>query len=251
MKTTLQSTVTAVLVSASVLIAGGNSIQAAIAMPVAQAAATKQESSRTPTSYRKNYESAIARGIISRPSGVEDENRAIDLAYRALDQSDRDEAAIRLAQALVIVAEKDGVAEAIAFERRLNARFQEERGQPLRKYLPMFARIFPENNNTVTSAPTPYRANYEKAILKGIIARPSAVDDEQQAVELARQAIKSGDRDAAAIRFAQALVIMSEKDKDGTFKALAFERRLDAEMLEQNRRTLRGFLPLFGRIFPE
>ncbi len=249
MKTKLQSTVTVILVPVGILMAGVNFTQAVMATPVIQGAATKQDSARTATSYRKNYESAIARGIINRPPAVEDENQAIDLANQALDKGDRYEAAIRFAQALVIVADKDGVTEALAFERRLNNRFQAERGQTLRKYLPMFARIFPDHPDLTTR--TPYRNNYEKAIARGIIAKPSTVEDENQAVQLARQALKWGDRDQAAVRFAQALVIISEKNRDGTLKALAFEKRLDAEMLEQQHQTLRGFLPLFGRIFPE
>lgn len=245
----LQSTVTALLVPVGILIAEINLTQAVMATPVVQTAATKQENSNNSTSYRKNYESAIARGLINRPSVVEDENQAINLANQALDRGDRYNAAVRFAQALVIISEKDGVTEALAFERRLNNRFQAERGQTLRKYLPMFARVFPESPATITH--TPYRTNYEKAIARGIIARPSAVEDENQAIQIARQALKWGDFDQAAVRFAQALVIMSEKDQDGTLKALAFEKRLDADILEQHHQTLRGFLPLFGRIFPE
>lgn len=249
MKTTLQSTVTAMLVPVGVLMAGVYFTQAVMATPVVQLAGTKQENARTANSYKKNYERAIARGMINRPSRVDDELQAIDLANRALGLGDRYEAALRFAQALVIIEDKDGVKEASDFERRLNKRIQDLQGQTLRKYLPMFARIFPDNPASVNA--TPYRANYEKAIARGIITRPSAVEDEDQAIELARQAIQWGDRDEAAIRFAQALVIIEEKDQDGTIKALAFERRLDADMLEQRRQTLRGFLPLFGRIFPE
>ncbi len=72
--------------------------------------------------------------------------------------------------------------------------------------------------------------------------------DEQEATELAYQAIEKGDRYESAIRFAQALVIISETD--GTTNALDFERRLDAYFLEQENQTLREFLPLFERILP-
>ncbi|HEY9710982.1 MAG TPA: hypothetical protein V6D48_22430, partial [Oculatellaceae cyanobacterium] len=70
----------------------------------------------------------------------------------------------------------------------------------------------------------------------------------QEATELAYQAMDQGDRYEAAIRFAQALLLLSEKD--GTQEALAFEQRLDSYLLEQQNQTLREFLPLFGRIFP-
>jgi hypothetical protein len=237
------------LVPVDVFMTGANITQAVMATPVVQVAAAEWENSSTANSYKNNYERAIARGIINRPSGVEDEYQAIDLANRAIDEGDRYEAAVRFAQALAIIEQKDGAKEASDFERSLDKRIQQLRGQTLRKYLPMYARIFPDNPAPINA--TSYRANYEKAIARGIITRPSTVDDEDEAIELARQAIRSGDRDEAAIRFAQALVIVSEKGKNGPFMALAFERRLDAEMLEQRRQTLRGFLPLFGRIFPE
>ena len=146
MKTKLQSKVTAILVAMGVLLTGVNLTQAAIATPLVQGGATKQENSSTPTSYRKNYESAIARGIINRPSTVEDENQAIKLERQALKQGDRDEAAIRFAQALVIISEKDkdGTLKALAFEKRLDADILEQQRQTLRGFLPLFKRIFPE-----------------------------------------------------------------------------------------------------------
>ena len=111
----------------------------------------------------------------------------------------------------------------------------------------MFGRIFPQSS-APTQTRTNYRINYERAIASGLINRPSPVADEQQAVELAYQALDRGDRYEAAIRFAQALVIISEQE--GTANALAFEQRLDTYIEEQQNQTLREFFPLFGRIFP-
>jgi hypothetical protein len=99
----------------------------------------------TCTPYRDNYESAIARGIIRRPSSVADVNEAITLADRAMFRGDRTEAAKRLAQALVILSESQGVDSAIAFERTLEADMKSKRRQSLRTALPLFGRIFPLN----------------------------------------------------------------------------------------------------------
>ena len=95
---------------------------------------------------------------------------------------------------------------------------------------------------------TPYRANYERAIAKGIIRRPSLVAGHEQALKLGDQAISQGKFDEAARRYAQALVIISEDQ--GSTKALAFERSLDAQVLETKGKTLRQFLPLLERILP-
>ncbi len=95
---------------------------------------------------------------------------------------------------------------------------------------------------------TPYRANYEKAIANRTIARPSLVPNENQAISLADRAMAKGDRNEAARRLAQALVIISEEQ--GTDKAFALERALDSDMKQKRGQSLRAFLPLFGRIFP-
>lgn len=99
---------------------------------------------------------------------------------------------------------------------------------------------------------TPYRANYEKAIADRIIARPSLVLDENQAFALADRAMARGDRNEAARRLAQALVIISESKKtgQGIAGALAIERSLDTDMKNARGQSLREFLPLFDRIFP-
>jgi hypothetical protein len=95
---------------------------------------------------------------------------------------------------------------------------------------------------------TPYRANYERAITRNIIRRPSLVNDQYQAIQLADQALEKGKLNEAASRYAQALVIISETQ--GNAKALAFERRLDAEFLEGRGKTLRQVIPIFGKVFP-
>ncbi|MFB2838258.1 hypothetical protein [Floridanema evergladense] len=97
---------------------------------------------------------------------------------------------------------------------------------------------------------TPYRQKYEQAIASGIIRRPSGVTDESVAIKLADEAIAKGDKNEAAIRLAQALVIMSEKTPQGTANAQALERSLDTDVRARHKQSLRAYLPLFGSIFP-
>lgn len=97
---------------------------------------------------------------------------------------------------------------------------------------------------------TPYRLNYERAITRGIIRRPSGVADESEAIKLADEAIAKGNKNEAALRLAQALVIMSEKTPQGTANAQALERSLDQDVRARHKQSLRAYLPLFGRIFP-
>ncbi|MFB2893179.1 hypothetical protein ACE1CI_09730 [Aerosakkonemataceae cyanobacterium BLCC-F50] len=96
---------------------------------------------------------------------------------------------------------------------------------------------------------TPYRLNYERAIARGIIRRPPGVPDESVAIKLADEAIAKGNKNEAALRLAQALVIMSEKPQ-GTANAQALERSLDTDIRARHKQSLRAYLPLFGRIFP-
>ena len=93
-----------------------------------------------------------------------------------------------------------------------------------------------------------FRANYEDAIESDIINRPSLVSDAGEALKLANQAIYWDDRDNAARRYAQALVIISENQ--GTPEALAVERSLDAQFLRQYEQTLREYMPTFAKIMP-
>lgn len=97
---------------------------------------------------------------------------------------------------------------------------------------------------------TPYRANYERAIANGIIRRPSGVPDESTAIKLADEAIAKGNKNEAAVRLAQALVIISENTPQGNANAQALERSLDTDVRARHKQSLRAYLPLFGRIFP-
>jgi hypothetical protein len=150
MKITVKSTLTKIVMPLTVLIGGISLTQAGMAIPAAIENGLKQTRSCTPqtcTPYRANYERAIATGIIRRPSGVEDVETAISLADRAMSRGDRNEAALRLAQALVILSEKQGNSSAVAFERTLDADTKAKRGQNIRAFLPLFGRIFPTNQN--------------------------------------------------------------------------------------------------------
>lgn len=123
--------------------------------------------------------------------------------------------------------------------------------------LPQIAIAQPNSENFTKQAKpctpqtcTPYRVNYERAITRGIIRRPSGVPDESTAIKLADEAIAKGNKNEAALRLAQALVIMSEKTPQGTANAQALERSLDADVKNRHKQSLRAYLPLFGRIFP-
>jgi hypothetical protein len=145
MKSTLRST----LVLFTVLVAGISLTEAGMTIP-ANNTATKQTRSCTPTTctpYRANFERAIANGTIRRPERVPGVEQAIALADRAMTRGDRNEAARRLAQALVILSEEQGTESAIAYERTLEADMKAKKGQPLRTALPLFGRIFPQNRN--------------------------------------------------------------------------------------------------------
>jgi transposase len=255
MKKIICSTLTVTLAPLVVLASGISTIEPVTAKPVDLLSATKQERRCTGEActlytanynYRANYERAINNGIIDRPSSIDDEERVIQLAYRALGEGDRYEAAIRFAQALVMISERYDPSTALEYEQNLDTRLQEERGRTLREYLPTFGRIFPEQ--ALGTSRNSYSIYFERAIANGLIGRPSRVDDKDEAMDLANDAIDDGDRYEAAIRIAQALVIISETESPT--KALAFERRLEAKILEQRNQTLREFLPLFGRIFP-
>jgi tetratricopeptide (TPR) repeat protein len=250
MKKTIQSILTVTLTPVTVLVAGISLTNPVLAKPAAQTPAIKQVERctlKTCTFYRVDYERAIANGMIDRPSWVDDEELAIQLAYDAIDQGDRYEATIRFAQALVLMSEKHGSTKALDYEQYVDTKLQREQGQTLREYLPMFGRIFPQQSERPL-AHTSYKTNYERAIANGLIDRPSRVYDEQEAIDLGFEAMAQGDRYEAAIRFAQALVLMSEKYDSTT--ALDFEQNLDSKLWEERGQTLREYLPMFGRIFP-
>ncbi|MCL1467225.1 hypothetical protein [Argonema galeatum] len=153
MKKKLELLATGTLLPLTIAIAGVSLTEVAEAAPTVNAATNRPRSctASTCTAYRANYERAIATRIISRPSLVADENLAIALADRAMAKGDRNEAARRLAQALVIVSESkkpgQGIAGALAIERSLDADMKKKRGQSLRVFLPLFDRIFPQNKD--------------------------------------------------------------------------------------------------------
>ena len=145
----MKSTVRSLLIRITLLIAGISLTEVVMATP-ANNAATKQARRCTPrtcTPYRANFERAIANGTIRRPERVPGVEQAIALADRAMTGGDRNEAALRLAQALVILSEEQGTESAIAYERTLEADMKAKKGQSLRTALPLFGRIFPQNSN--------------------------------------------------------------------------------------------------------
>ena len=149
MKNSLVFIVTRILVGLTFAIAVVNLGEMATAQPTVNAS-TKQVrrcTAKTCTPYRANFERAIATRVISRPSLVPDEARAIALADQAMSRGDRNEAARRLAQALVIISERKGVPNAYALERALDSDLKNKRGQSLREFLPLFERIFPPNKD--------------------------------------------------------------------------------------------------------
>ncbi|HAX76478.1 MAG TPA: hypothetical protein DCY88_11725 [Cyanobacteria bacterium UBA11372] len=145
----MKSTLRSHLILLTLLVAGIRITETAMATP-ANNPATKQARRCTPrtcTPYRANFERAIANGIISRPGRVPGVEQAIALADRAMTGGDRQTAALRLAQALVILSEEQGTESAIAYERTLEADMKAKKGQSLRTALPLFGRIFPQNSN--------------------------------------------------------------------------------------------------------
>jgi hypothetical protein len=148
MKASIRTTLTAALVPLTVLTVGLSVTNAATAAPTNPGAqAIRRCTSQTCTPYRANFEKAIAKGIIRRPSLVNDQYQAIELGDRAIQRGNLSEAACRYAQALVIISETQGNAKALAFERRLDAEFLEGRGKTLRQVMPAFGRVFPVNAN--------------------------------------------------------------------------------------------------------
>ncbi|MEW6497861.1 MAG: hypothetical protein AB1589_35980 [Cyanobacteriota bacterium] len=148
MKPLIRFTLASALVPITVLTVGLGTTRTATATPTNPGAqAIRSCTPQTCTPYRANYEKAIARGIIRRPSLVSDHYQAIQLGDQALQQSKPQEAASRYAQALVIISETQGNAKALAFERRLEAEFLEGQGKTLRQVMPLFGKIFPVNGN--------------------------------------------------------------------------------------------------------
>lgn len=93
-----------------------------------------------------------------------------------------------------------------------------------------------------------YRANWEKAIRRGVISRPSKVNTPEASYRLFFTALRRGDDYNAARRLAQYLVIYAERY--GADAALEEESRIDGMMYDRFGTDIRGRYPLFNRIFP-
>ena len=243
----LKSTLAATLIPLVLMTTGVNGAAKAIAISTVEIVTSKQIERGSwriyENYYRDNYERAINRGIIRRPSRVQNENRSLELAYNALERGRREEAALRFAQALVSIEKKDGTRAAAFFEQRLNRVLRAEWGQTLNN-LSLFNRIFPNRSNYNTL----YKNGYEQAIARGIIRRPSRVSDINEALNLAYNAIDRGNRSEAARRIAQALVMIEQRN--GTKAALNFDRELNEKIEEDFGIGLRDYLPLLEIILP-
>ncbi|MBW4510092.1 MAG: hypothetical protein KME64_26785 [Scytonematopsis contorta HA4267-MV1] len=93
-----------------------------------------------------------------------------------------------------------------------------------------------------------YRNNWERAIRRGIIDRPSRVRNSNEAWQLFLEAARNGDRYNATRRLGQYLVIYSEIY--GVYAALEEEQRINRVLLRRTDRDIRQLYPLFNRIFP-
>lgn len=247
MKGRLKSIAAATLIPLILIATGVNLPSKAIAIPTIQTATTKQIERGSwriyERYYRDSYERAINSRIIRRPSRVNHENRALQLAYNALERGRRDEAALRFAQALVTIENKDGTRAAAFFERRLNRVLRAEWGDSLNN-LPLFNRIFPVQPRYNIL----YKNGYERAIARGIIRRPSRVSSIDRAIDLAYTAMERENHSEAARRIAQALVMIEERH--GTRAAVNFDRQLNDEITENYGIGLREYLPLLEIILP-
>lgn len=248
MQKSLKSTLAATLIPITVAIATVNFPAMVTAKPSAEITATKQlrGSNRGiyENYYTDNYERAIRRGIIRRPPRVSNEERAIYAAGQAMERGDRREVARRLAQALVAIEKKYGTREALEYEQMWNDRLEDDFSQNIREYLPLFARIFPTSRQADDRY---YRDNYQRAINRGTIRRPSSVQ-ESEAIQLAYEAITQGRRDEATSRVAQVLATLEQNN--GNNAAANFEQRLNDFVEQQKGRSLREYLPVLNRIFP-
>ncbi|WP_299406548.1 hypothetical protein [Acaryochloris sp. IP29b_bin.148] len=88
--------------------------------------------------YRGNYESAIAQGLIARPSLVNNAWQSWHLFQVAMHRNDRIEAASRAAQYLVILSEGSGTEQAHQARQSLEQEMVGYYQQPVEVALPMF-----------------------------------------------------------------------------------------------------------------
>lgn len=93
-----------------------------------------------------------------------------------------------------------------------------------------------------------YRANWERAIHYGVIARPSKVADPNISLQMFFAAARDRDSYNATRRLGQYLVIYSERY--GFNAAIQEERRIDRILLSSTGKDIRDVFPLFNQIFP-
>lgn len=91
--------------------------------------------------YRTDYESAIAQGLLKRPSLVSGSAESWALFEAAIAQGDRIEVAARAAQYLVIVSEGPGIAHADQMRRQLEDKIITHYQQPVEVAVPMLGVI--------------------------------------------------------------------------------------------------------------
>ncbi|NJK41289.1 MAG: hypothetical protein HC934_07905 [Acaryochloridaceae cyanobacterium SU_2_1] len=99
---------------------------------------TPGAAAKTCSPYRINYESAIAQGLISRPSLVNSAYQSRQLFQVAMRRNDRIEAASRAAQYLVILSEDQGKNKADQARKTLEKEMVGYYAQPVEVALPMF-----------------------------------------------------------------------------------------------------------------
>ena len=97
------------------------------------------------TSYRLNYESAIAQGLMERPSLVRGARQSWHLFRSAMARNDRIEAAARAAQFLVIIAEGEGTARADLAHADIKQEIRDYYQQPAEAAVPMLVVILANN----------------------------------------------------------------------------------------------------------
>jgi len=94
-----------------------------------------------------------------------------------------------------------------------------------------------------------YRTHWERAISKGVIARPSKVSDPETSLQMFFEAMRNNDNYNATRRLGQYLVVYSEKY--GVNATLQEEARIDSVLRRQCGSNIRGRYPLFNTIFPD
>ncbi|HEY9852908.1 MAG TPA: hypothetical protein V6D28_25770 [Leptolyngbyaceae cyanobacterium] len=248
MKKTFKSAWAAIIIPLCVIVPVLDFPEAVTAKPAIEISATKQlrrdYRQIYENYYADNYRRAIARRIVRKPSNVRNFQQALDLAERAIARRDRNEGARRIAQALVMLEESHGTEAALDLERSLDGDIVEKTGQRLRDYLPLLASIFPTSRQTYYNG---YQNSYERAIANRLIRRPSHVTDPDEAVELGLQALDRGRDNEAAVRFAQAIVMVEEIN--GSREATNFEQQLNEYLQKECGISLWDDIPLYRRIF--